>query len=530
MRKVTVFTILVLSAAAGLAVLYSDKSRVSSANRHGPVEGHSLVELKNSAWTDSDGPLSIPASGFSGASQSDKWQWSVSGADRKDYADFVRVKPAHGTMPGNSRLGELPRLDYNVTFSSPGFYYIWFHGNASTDEAKLDIGLDGTAIHSSDNVHGFGPKGRRYHWRIPWPIQRVAWSRDTSDRVPAHFEIIDTGTYDLNVWLRSFDMTFDKMVIAPDVDYEPVRAGPVFSSLMKPQLRPPTLSRTSGLFEGRTQLTLSATGPDASVFFTNDGSDPTVSETAVLYDAPIVVSETTQVRAVAVSETARTSDETTARLTRVTCRPTRIMPVGDSITLGIYGPVEDGPRSGLRGGYRAPLYHKLRNSGYAVDFVGSLRDGYDIDPVIDPDHEGRDGWTTGQIADHVYMFLSNNPADVILLHAGTNGATPDVSEVARTLDEIDRFEYDTDQATHVIVAKIINRRKIHDDTAAYNDNLEDLVARRKSNGDNISIVDMENALNYPDDLHDKLHPNASGYTRMSDVWFEAVTNSMTPCN
>ena len=62
----------------------------------------------------------------------------------------------------------------------------------------------------------------------------------------------------------------------------------------------------------------------------------------------------------------------------------KIMPLGDSITRGVYGsPVN-------RWGYRQPLYVSLTNGGYNFDFVGGQTDGN----FPDPNHEGHDGWTS----------------------------------------------------------------------------------------------------------------------------------------
>ena len=48
-------------------------------------------------------------------------------------------------------------------------------------------------------------------------------------------------------------------------------------------------------------------------------------------------------------------------------------------------------------------------------------------------------------------------------------------------------------------------------------------------GDLITIVDMENALDYPADLTDNLHPNESGYGKMADEWYGALTTILPAC-
>src|SRR5205823_14700161 len=64
---------------------------------------------------------------------------------------------------------------------------------------------------------------------------------------------------------------------------------------------------------------------------------------------------------------------------------TAVMPLGDSGTLGAYSANDFGI-----GGYRAPLWIRLTQEGYAVDFVGSVNGPAPAN--VDPDHEGHGGW------------------------------------------------------------------------------------------------------------------------------------------
>jgi len=200
--------------------------------------------------------------------------------------------------------------------------------------------------------------------------------------------------------------------------------------------------------------------------------------------------------------------------------PVRIMPLGDSITRGWYG-------SPGANGYRKPLYLNLTNNGYNVDFVGGQADG----DFADRNHEGHDCWHAasasghygGGLLPHVYDWLVANPADIILLHIGTNDITDgdqDANEVAGILDEIDRYSTDIT----VILALIVNRVPYSQVTTQYNNSLNQMALNRIAGGDDIIIVNMENALNYSTDMADSLHPNDSGYAKMAGVWFAALDN------
>lgn len=217
--------------------------------------------------------------------------------------------------------------------------------------------------------------------------------------------------------------------------------------------------------------------------------------------------------------------------------PLKIMPLGNSITEGYTIPLPTD-----RNGYRKPLKQKLDSAGLTFDFVGSLTNG----SFADNQHEGHGGWhakhwhqnSNYDLNSHLRSFLEMNPPDIILLHIGTNDIgeywdsrndnTIDttVADVSDLLDTI----YTFDPTIKVILAKIINREDNPDsptidetaETSAFNIALEVMANNRIANGDNLTLVDMESALIYPDDLSDGVHPNDIGYNKMSQVWFDAI--------
>lgn len=188
---------------------------------------------------------------------------------------------------------------------------------------------------------------------------------------------------------------------------------------------------------------------------------------------------------------------------------TKIMPLGDSITLGV--------QSSYLNGYRRPLALLLEK--YKVDFVGSVH--WAGNPDFDGDNEGHGGWEAGQIRDNVYNWLVANPADIVLLHIGTNNivhnqkAEDIIIEIAQIIDEIYRYNSDV----VIILAQIINwadaGRIQYQETSKLNSLINNL-------SNKAYVVNMESALNYPDDFSDMLHPNDSGYKKMAEVWFSAM--------
>ena len=233
-----------------------------------------------------------------------------------------------------------------------------------------------------------------------------------------------------------------------------------------------------------------------------------------------------------------------------------VMPLGDSITYD--NRINENRPVGQRTAYRQQLWLDLQASGYAVDFVGSQIAGQDADPPFDPDNEGHPGWHADgdpadtSIASHIYVWLKNlydegHPADVILLHIGTNdisgGQDPaDVaSEIGQTLDEIQRYETDKGVDVWVILARIISRTdSLKAATTALNNQIQLIADARIAGGNKLIVVDMEKDAGliysidssppYSGDMYDKLHPNISGYEKMAVKWFDGLLTILPQAN
>lgn len=229
----------------------------------------------------------------------------------------------------------------------------------------------------------------------------------------------------------------------------------------------------------------------------------------------------------------------------------RIMPMGDSITKDRLGLPDDRDNE-IRVGYRQQLYDDLDAGGYWFDLVGGEEDGDET--LFDNDHGAwggikienlydilSTGFNTkpleeGQITNGPY--LNYYPADIVLLHIGTNDVSDpsadfpstEISQLNQVLNEIDL----ADLRTTVLLAKIINRptgaqQNFIDRTITLNNQIDALANTRILNGDKIIVVDMEldAGLDYrvdPDepytngDFRDLLHPNPVGYPIMGNYW------------
>ena len=161
-----------------------------------------------------------------------------------------------------------------------------------------------------------------------------------------------------------------------------------------------------------------------------------------------------------------------------------------------------------------------------LDFVGVESDGGS--EFADPDHEGHPGFTAANVA-AVIDALNANAADIVLLHIGTNGLDPNgEGDVADILDAIDSWEALNFPVT-VFLARIIDQDPINPDVETFNTNVATMADARIASGDLIVKVNQHDALTYPADLSDALHPTLVGYGKMADVWFDALTNSGLIC-
>ncbi len=206
----------------------------------------------------------------------------------------------------------------------------------------------------------------------------------------------------------------------------------------------------------------------------------------------------------------------------------RIMPLGDSITHGIdFFDGTESPEVGLRVGYRLALYNQLTAAELSFDFVGQAgqRAGQDAG-LPDPDNNGYPGVDIDFIFDKLPEILEQNPADVLLLHIGTNQTPATAQGIDDILDRVESLSADT-QAITVLVATLVPKRDAaqQQQVAAFNIDLRQRIANRSNS--NIILVEQANALTNADISSEVIgiHPNDIGYQKMADTWFTAMNTS-----
>lgn len=194
------------------------------------------------------------------------------------------------------------------------------------------------------------------------------------------------------------------------------------------------------------------------------------------------------------------------------------MPLGDSITVG------EGAPAG--GGYRGYLLEYLTNSGYEIDYVGSMTT-FPASGMVDIQHEGHSGWTIPGITSQITKWLTNNTPDVILLMIGTNDVkTNSQSQAPARLSQlIDRI-YATSPSVHLFVASIPPfNNSLETRSSIYNNTIPGIVDSKRALGRSIYYVNIHDSLVASEDIFDGIHPNELGYRKIAQTWFEALTNS-----
>ncbi len=209
--------------------------------------------------------------------------------------------------------------------------------------------------------------------------------------------------------------------------------------------------------------------------------------------------------------------------------PIRILPLGDSITQG-------GRADRAEYTYRYPLYFRLKEAGYNVDFIGSLNKGLNSDAVwpdkkgvaFDLDHEGHYGWKTAAVRDKLdeWMKAYSAPPDIALIHLGTNdqGADDFQTAIIQPLQDMIAML----RAKNPRVAVLVGHLNFNGGAALKIRPLVEQMAKDLDSAESpiITVNHFEGWHEKPDeagsDTFDWAHPNPQGQNKMAEKWFAAM--------
>lgn len=193
----------------------------------------------------------------------------------------------------------------------------------------------------------------------------------------------------------------------------------------------------------------------------------------------------------------------------------KIMPLGDSITDGF----------NVQGGYRIKLWQLINSNGFKVDFVGSMSNG--PSELGDKQHEGHSGWTISQIDTNINSWMDKYKPHIILLHIGTNDMYSDPNGASQRLSAlIDKICAKLPTDGKLYVSNIVPFPRNASNVTIYNSKIPGIVQQKASAGKPVFFVEMFNSIT-SNDLADGIHPNATGYNKMADAWFNAIKNDLS---
>lgn len=213
---------------------------------------------------------------------------------------------------------------------------------------------------------------------------------------------------------------------------------------------------------------------------------------------------------------------------------TNIMPLGDSLTLGITATgwnSQGKPKFVSYDGYRKDLWKRLHdNARIKPNFVGScprqkflpFKCTKGKGTMDDYNHEGHSGFRAHQLSAFSDEWMSKYRPKIVLLMVGTNDlcAKCDREHAPDRLSYlIDKVRKKLPKSGHLFVATIPQRRDAGATYVnAYNDAVPGVVSKKKDK--RLHLVPQHLVGEEAQDLSvDKIHPSACGYAKISFVWY-----------
>jgi lysophospholipase L1-like esterase len=213
-----------------------------------------------------------------------------------------------------------------------------------------------------------------------------------------------------------------------------------------------------------------------------------------------------------------------------------IMPLGDSITLGV------------NGGYRNDLYTGLEQNGCGVSYAGTLSDPNTR--VSDKRHEGHPGLTIADIAKNVDAWLASTHPNIILLMIGTNDTAwwtnSDAAEIGVRHDALIGQLRSARPSAWIFVASIPPQTSvlIHGkadgnatttsvDRAVLAQQLDAVIRRnvaiRAAAEQRVRFVDVNSVLTTAD-LYDGIHPTEAAHAKVAQKFLESIRAALGPAS
>ncbi|MEM8999861.1 MAG: GDSL-type esterase/lipase family protein [Bacteroidota bacterium] len=208
----------------------------------------------------------------------------------------------------------------------------------------------------------------------------------------------------------------------------------------------------------------------------------------------------------------------------------RIMPLGASRVEGARPEFES---------YRYELWKLLVDNDVEFDFIGTMKDDAPYptynDAIFDMDHEGRGGWTSGQILNGIddWLALAGAPDIVLFSSPGGNDALngdPYGQAISNINEIIDAIQSANSEVTIIIeqLAPAKSEVMTAQLTAFFNQLQQDVVviaSQQSTPNSRVLTVDMVTGFN-DSLLTDDVHYNETGAKFIAARYFDLLQNEL----
>lgn len=190
--------------------------------------------------------------------------------------------------------------------------------------------------------------------------------------------------------------------------------------------------------------------------------------------------------------------------------------------------------------YRYELWKKLLENNWEFDFIGTQQDNATYPSVnsitFDNEHEGRGGWTSGQIANNIDAWIDEEgAADIVLFSTpGGNDALhnlPFDEAIVNIKNIINSLQENNPNIIIIVEKPAPGKTSIMTPTLTnYLNNLSNeltnIVAENNSTTSRIIIVDMNTS--FTDDLlADDVHYNEDGARFIANRYYDVLKNILS---
>lgn len=218
--------------------------------------------------------------------------------------------------------------------------------------------------------------------------------------------------------------------------------------------------------------------------------------------------------------------------------PVRILPLGNSITQA----------NNTHLSYRYPLWKKLIDDNLSFDYVGSMINNKNGNPVwpdynghmFDQNHDGHWGWRTDQILDghpsvpgefYLSYWLQSYTPDIALIHLGSNDMIQYQtveSTIIELEDVIGTLRNDNPEIIILLAQLIPTTLPANSLITQLNSMIPGIAVEFSEPSSPIYIVDQNSGFDAVTDTYDGVHPNESGEEKMAQQWRDAIIEALHP--